>query len=163
MVRLHFNTKLLGTLAAIVYSVSLGLNYIDNHNLERRDYDTGARIVTKIDGAVSETHFSRSRKENGNIQDVVCEDFLFGRTMFYIDGGKFGPHDGKVDMIIEKEGVLAVGESIQYSRSENYDEYKELFDKADEELYKQKMRFREYFDFEFENDKIPAIPEVKKW
>ena len=134
MVRLSFNTKLIGTLAVAMYSITLGLNYIDNHNLERRDYETGTRTVTKIDGAVSETHFSRSRKKNANLQDVVCQDFLFGRTMFYIDGGEFGYHDGKVDFIVEKEGGFKVGENMQYSRAENYEEYKDLFDKADKKL-----------------------------
>jgi len=163
MVRLSFNTKLLGTLAAAMYSITLGLNYIDNHNLERRDYETGAKIVTKIDGAVSETRFTRSRIKNANLQDVVSQGFLFGRTMFYIDGGEFGRHDGKVDFIVEKEGGLKVEENIQYSRDENYNKYSDLFDKADKKLYKQKMRFREYFDFEFENENIPELPKGEKW
>jgi len=117
-----------------VLIVNLVLNLYTHHNVTERGVD-GKIKVSKIDGIFGYTEIEKKGK---TIEVNEFGEFLSYR--YYED--KNG--DGKVDMIHISESIGCQNNKDMFLyRNKHYNEFKSEFDKADEDLKKQLVRFKD--------------------
>jgi len=131
---------IVGGILGALYLSQLGFNNFF-HNTEH--VEGTYHSVTRPDGAFGHTELRRSH--NGNYRNDEVYQFRFlGPSRVMTDGGIYGENDGLVDRI-HIMGPRFGGITGVLTREENYEIFKEEFDRADRVLAETKERFKEYF------------------
>ena len=135
--------KIIITVVGILGAFYLSQLGFNNLFYNREHVDGTYHSVTRPDSAFGHTELSRYH--NGNYRNDEVYQFRFlGPSRVMTDGGMYGENDGLVDRI-HIMGSRFGGVTGVLTREENYDIFKDEFDRADRVLAETKERFAKYF------------------
>jgi len=127
------------TYAAVLYGIAFGANYIKTNEQGTYNHERGLSVkyVGRPDWKLGSIEFRRWDGVGDQRLDIVVQRNFLKKVGYGVrDGGRLGPYDGKVDSLEFSNGVSLI-------REENYPEFQEEFDKADEFLTETKERFKD--------------------
>jgi hypothetical protein len=123
-----------------------GIYSLYSHNTFIRKTPTERSIVISRNNGLFSSIGFQHKESRDDAEDSVSNEQIFFRpitTIVYWDGGgNYGRLDGKVDLI----GEGSTGQLNILARDGDYENYRDKFDKADQELASAKIRFKKYIE-----------------